>query len=68
MLEIANLLHISNYWAAEVIDLVLAGASAWAIVSAIVTGGGILAIGIVVLRKIVWKKIEQIGYAAAIVY
>jgi circularin A/uberolysin family circular bacteriocin len=68
LLEIANLLHISSHWASKVIDLVLAGASAWAIVSAIVAGGGIVAIGVVVLRQIVLKKIKQVGYAAAVAY
>lgn len=68
LMEIAKLLHISWDWASKVVDLILAGASAWAIISVIVAGGGIVAIGIVVLRQIVLKKIKQVGYTAAVLY
>ena len=52
----------------KIVDLIATGASIWAIAAAVAASGGILAIGIVVLRELVMKKIKQVGYAAAVTY
>ena len=66
--ESSALLGISSNWAMKIVDLIATGASIWAIAAAVAASGGILAIGIVVLRELVMKKIKQVGYAAAVTY
>ncbi|ABG85635.1 circular bacteriocin, circularin A/uberolysin family [Clostridium perfringens] len=68
IMKVAALLGISSNWAMKIVDLIATGASIWAIAAAVAASGGILAIGIVVLRELVMKKIKQVGYAAAVTY
>lgn len=68
IIEIAGLLNISNYWAGKIVDLIVAGASTYAIITAIACGGGMLAIGVAILRALVKRKLGQIGYAAVVAY
>lgn len=66
IMEIVSSMGISWGVASKVIDLVLAGSSAWAIVATIVSGGGIVAIGAVAVKALIQGKIKQIGHAAVI--
>ncbi|MGU8571761.1 uberolysin/carnocyclin family circular bacteriocin [Clostridium perfringens] len=68
VMKIATLLGISSTWAMKIVDLIATGASIWAIGAAVAASGGIVAVGIVVLRELVMKKIKQVGYAAAVTY
>ena len=68
IMKVDALLGISSNWAMKIVDLIATGASIWAIAAAVAASGGILAIGIVVLRELVMKKIKQVGYAAAVTY
>lgn len=67
-MEIASSMGISWGVASKVIDLVLAGSSAWAIVAAIVSGGGIIAIGAVAIKALIQSKLKQMGRAAVITW
>ncbi|KYD23971.1 hypothetical protein B4113_2859 [Geobacillus sp. B4113_201601] len=57
---------ISKDTAWKVVDLVNAGASIWTIVSVILAGGGIIAMGYAALVYLIKKRIEEAGAAAAV--
>ncbi|MFD1954467.1 circular bacteriocin, circularin A/uberolysin family [Paenibacillus thailandensis] len=67
LLEIAMVLGVGSGTAYRVFQLIMAGASTWAIISMVLAGGGLMAIGIAALRYAVkrWatKKLEDVAVA-----
>lgn len=67
LLEIALVMGVGTGTAFRVYQLIMAGASTWALISMIIAGGGIIGIGIVALRYAVkkWatKKLEDVAVA-----
>jgi len=62
MPNVVGMLGVSNYAATRVVDAILAGASAWTILSLIAAGGGALAIGLGLFKEIV----KRVGRNVAI--
>ncbi|MBD2867036.1 uberolysin/carnocyclin family circular bacteriocin [Paenibacillus arenilitoris] len=67
LLEIALVMGVGTGTAFRVYQLIMAGASTWALISMIIAGGGFIGIGIVALRYAVkkWatKKLEDVAVA-----
>ncbi|AEB28839.1 circular bacteriocin, circularin A/uberolysin family [Carnobacterium sp. 17-4] len=67
-MELMNSMNIGRSTATHVIDLAVAGASAWAIVASIAAGGGIIAIGAVAVRTLIKSKLKKLGYTALVAW
>ncbi|MFD1954466.1 uberolysin/carnocyclin family circular bacteriocin [Paenibacillus thailandensis] len=58
LMEIVAATGVSMNYAYYIIRLVMAGASVWTLVAAIFAGGGVLAVGALILRNYILKKLS----------
>lgn len=59
ILEIVTATGVSTQTAYFIIRMVMAGTSIWAIAGAILAGGGVLAVGALIVRNYILKKLGQ---------